>query len=76
MDGHDIVGSVLALKAGVDTIKSLCGLLPARRRDDKLIPVYRLKAMKIRGPIAGGIAETSESAGVAPQSSDYFALHK
>ncbi|MDB5360678.1 MAG: hypothetical protein JWO51_1975 [Rhodospirillales bacterium] len=42
MNGHDVVGGILAVKAGVDTIKSLCGLLPIKKADTALIPIYRL----------------------------------
>lgn len=42
MNGHDVVGGILAVKAGVDTIKSLCGLLPVKKADAALIPVHRL----------------------------------
>ena len=54
MDGHDIVGSILAVKAGVDTIKSLCGLLPGKRRDDALIPIYRLVSARNRDLLGDG----------------------
>ena len=42
MNGHDIVGGILAVKAAVDTIRSLGGLLPWKRTNPNLIPVYRL----------------------------------
>ncbi|HLZ65880.1 MAG TPA: hypothetical protein VKQ29_06590 [Aliidongia sp.] len=45
MDGHDIVGGIVAVKAAVDTLRSLAGLLPGRRRSAALIPVYRLVSM-------------------------------
>lgn len=42
MNGHDIVGGILAVKAAVDTIKLLGGLLPGKRANPSLMPVYRL----------------------------------
>jgi hypothetical protein len=43
MNGHDIVGGILAVKAGVDTIKSLSGLFsPKKMPEAGLIPVYHL----------------------------------
>ena len=46
MNGHDIVGGILAVKAGIDTIKSLSGLFPIRKTKAGLIPVYHLVAAK------------------------------
>jgi hypothetical protein len=40
MNGHDIVGGILVVKAGVDTIKSLSGLFRATKSNATLIPVY------------------------------------
>ena len=42
MNGHDIVGGILALKAAIDIVRSLGGMLPGRRVKPGLIPVYRL----------------------------------
>jgi hypothetical protein len=42
MNGHDIVGGILALKAAIDTVRSLGGLFPGRKAKPALIPVYRL----------------------------------
>jgi hypothetical protein len=46
MNGHDIVGGILVVKAGVDTIKSLCGWFPAKKPGGSLIPVYHLVKAK------------------------------
>jgi hypothetical protein len=48
MNGHDIVGGILAVKAGIDTIKSLSGLFPIKKTKSGLIPVYHLVTAKQR----------------------------
>lgn len=41
MDGHDILGGILVVKAAVDTLRSL-GLPFGRKSDPRLMPVFRL----------------------------------
>ncbi|HEV2677629.1 MAG TPA: hypothetical protein VGV37_24070 [Aliidongia sp.] len=42
MDGHDILGGILAVKAAVDTLRTL-GTLPfGRKGNPGMMPVFRL----------------------------------
>ncbi len=41
MNGHDIVGGILVVKAAVDTIRSCVALVRGRPPVSALVPVYR-----------------------------------
>ncbi|GGF47022.1 hypothetical protein GCM10011611_61800 [Aliidongia dinghuensis] len=46
MGTHEIVGGLLAVKAAIDMVRSLGGLLRWRKDPADLVPVYRLTAKR------------------------------